>query len=215
MDALALTEALAVPAATGAVSWWIGGRGALRKASRAAATQRRGQAAASLRGAVQGLHDVLWDRCIGEPVDESAIAEAMTAFERLARRHEYLLPAGSVHLRLSVREAMTCVFGAPAVAALHCDARRRSADAFDGYWADVSLTWLEHAVGRLHDWEDDPRVKRLPLQPYYSWRRDEDDEYRARGAAAADGAPPGALRRRGGPGTVSGAAKGGVACCRL
>lgn len=139
MDALALTEAVAVPAATGAVSWWIGGRDALRRASRAAATERRGQAAAALRGSVQGLHDVLWYRYIGEPVDETAIADAMTAFERVARRHEYLLPAGCRHLRRSAREAMTCVFGAPAVAALRCDARRRSEGAFDGYWADVSL----------------------------------------------------------------------------
>lgn len=145
---------------------------------------------------MQGLHDVMWGRYIGESVEETVIAEAMIAFERLARRNEYLLPAGSGHLRRSAREAMTCVFGAPAVAALHCAACRQSADAFDGYWADISLTWFEHAVQQLHEWEDDPRRRRLPLAPYCSWRREDDDEHRACGTARAVGL--GSRQSRGG-----------------
>jgi hypothetical protein len=185
VDVSAWAEAAVVPLAVGALSGWIGGQQAARRAVQAAAAQRRGAAAEALRDAVQRLHDLLWDRYTGRPVDGAAIADAMTEFERLTRRHEDLLPADARHLRRSTREVMACVFGGPAGAALHSGARELPTDAFDGYWADVSLTWFEHVVRRLHDWEDDPRTRRLDLVQYYVWRRDEDDAHRAAQADVA------------------------------
>ena len=79
---------------------------------------------------------------------------------------------------------MSCALGAPAAAALYVDARRKPVDQLQGYWADVSLTWLEHAVRKLHRWEDTPRSRQLELVPYFRWRRDEDDAARASMQAA-------------------------------
>lgn len=171
--------AIAVPVFLAAITGWISGGQASRRAFAAAAAERRRLAASALREALQELHDLLWDAYTGGPVDAGGVADAMTEFERLARRHEDLLPDGAQHLRRSAREAMSCALGAPAAAALHVAARHEPVDAADGYWADVSLTWLEHAARRLHEWEDRPQSRRLGLLPYYQWRRDEDDAARA------------------------------------
>jgi len=176
--------AIAVPVFLAAITGWISGGQASRRAFATAAAERRRLAASALREAVQELHDLLWDAYIGGQVDAASVADAMTEFERLARRHEDLLPNGAQHLRRSAREAMSCALGAPAAAALHVGARHEPVDAAGGYWADVSLTWLEHASRRLHEWEDKPRSRSLGLVPYYRWRRDEDDTTRAHTPAA-------------------------------
>lgn len=191
MDAPGLVAATGVPvllaaitaAITAAVTGWISGGQASRRTLKAATLVRRQHAAAALREAAQDLQDLLWDAYTGVPVDAPGIADAMMEFERLARRHEDLLPEGARHLRRSTREAMCCVLGAPAVAALDAHARHEPVDALSSYWTDVSLTWLEHAARRLHDWEDKPRSRRVELVPYHQW--DEDDAARADGRAAS------------------------------
>lgn len=170
-----------VAAVTASITGWISGGQASRQALTAATLERRQHAAAALREAAQELHDLLWDAYTGVPVDASGIADAMRDFERLARRHEDLLPDDARHLRRSTREAMCCALGTPAVAALDARARYGSVTAAPSYWADVSLTWLEHVARRLHAWEDKPRSRRIDLVPYYQWRRDEDDAVRADG----------------------------------
>ncbi len=184
MDVAGIVAAIGVPVTLAAITGWISGGQASRRALAAAAADRRRRAASALRDGLQELHDVLWDAYIGGRVDASHLAGLMAEFERVVRRHEDLLPDGGRHLRRSAREAMSCALGAPAVAALHVDARQEPVDALNGYWADVSLTWLEHAVRQLHEWEDKPHSRRIGLVPYSQWRRDEDDEARTSGQAA-------------------------------
>jgi hypothetical protein len=121
----------------------------------------------------------MWDAIIGEPIRSHRVAQVMRSFETLTTRYEDLLPAGAGHIRLSTRQALGCVFGAPAVAALHAQAGSAPVDVFDRYWADVSLTWLEHLAERLHEWEDQPGMRRLKVEPYESWRREGDESWRA------------------------------------
>ena len=154
--------------------WWTTSR------SRAGAREeRRRRAAEQIRDAVWSLHDLVWDVLIGEVVRGHRVATAMRAFESLATRYEDLLPDGAGHLRMSTRQAVSHVFGAPAAAALHAQAARSPVGTVDGYWVDVSLTWLEHVAERLHEWEDRPTLRRLTITPYDSWRRDEDEAWHA------------------------------------
>lgn len=178
MDLGPVAMSVGLPIFLAAVTGWISGRLASRQALAAAVTDRRRQAASAVREAVQELHDLLWNAYIGERVETRELAELMTSFEGLVRRHEPLLPAGFGHLRRSAREAMANALGVPAAAALFSEVRQAPLDALDGYWSDVSLTWLEHAGRQLHVWEDKPQARRLALTPYYLWRRDEDDAAR-------------------------------------
>lgn len=192
MNLEALAAAIGLPIFLAAITGWISGGLASRRALAAAASDRRRRATSAMREAIQELHDLLWNAYIGEPADARDVADLMARFEGLVRRHEPLLPDGAGHLRQSAREAMACALGAPAAAALHIHARETPVEELDGYWADVSLTWLEHAVRQLHEWEDKPHSRRLALTPYFRWRRDEDDEARGRAQTAQ---PPNARPR--------------------
>jgi hypothetical protein len=179
MNLEVLGGSIGLPVLIAAITGWISGWLASRRALAAAAADRRRRAAAALREAVQDLHDLLWNAYIGARVNGLDVADLMEQFDKSVRRHEDLLPADGRHLRRSAREAMSCAVGAPAASPLHVDAQSKPVDVLNGYWADVSLTWLEHAVRQFHRWEDRPQSRQLDLVPYYQWRRDEDDAARA------------------------------------
>lgn len=178
MDATGWLVITAVPAGVAAVTGSFAGWQAGRRAAQAAARDRRRATAGALRAALNDLHDLVWNRLTGVGVTTEDVAAAMVSFEGLARRHEDLLPDDTGHLRRSTRQAMAHVFGGPAGAALHVDARTQPVDELEPYWADITSTWLQHAARRLHEWEDDPAMKRLGVVPYERWRRDEDDNHR-------------------------------------
>lgn len=173
---LASAAISSVPAV--AVAWWSGHH-AGRQAAKTAREDRRRDAADKIRNGVWMLHDLVWDVIIEADVDARRVARAMSSFEAHVARYEDLLPHGAAHLRRSAREAMTSVFGAPAVAGIHAGAEAQPLNVIDRHWADVSATWLEHAAQRLHEWQDEPGRRKLSIEPFYSWRRDEDDEWRA------------------------------------
>lgn len=179
---LASAAISAVPAV--AVAWWSGHQ-AGRRAARTAREDRCRDAADKIRNAIWTLHDLVWDVIIEADVDARRVARAMSTFEAHATRYEDLLPQGAGHFKRSAREAMTSIFGAPAVAGLHARAATQPVNDPDRYWADVSVSWLEHAAQRLHEWQDEPGRRRLKIEPFYSWRRAEDEVWRA--AARTEG----------------------------
>lgn len=129
------------------------------------------RAVTELLGAVQHA-DVV-------PLGNSDVASAICRFDQEWQEWEYQLPDGSAHLRRSVREAMANCFGGPATAGLdpRCETLPRSA--FDTYWWDLLVSYLDHVRFRFSRW----LVKDVPVplvtEPYFSWRRGEDQEHRS------------------------------------
>jgi hypothetical protein len=171
--ALATASSVIVGVLLGCFTGWQ----ATRRTRRSAYASRRGDAAEALRDEVWSLRDMVWDASIGTPVDGRRVARTIRAFETRVTRYEDLLPRGSSHLRRSAREAISCAFGSPGGAALWAEAAELPADEANGHWVDVAVTWLEYVARRLHDWQDNPGVRELTIEPFYSWRRDEDAHY--------------------------------------
>lgn len=192
MDVTGWLVITVVPAGVAALTGSFAGWQAGRRSVRAAARDRRKATAGALRNGLHDLHDLVWNRLIGVEVTSDEVATAMVSFEGLCRRHEDLLPDDAGHLRRSTRQAMAHVFGGPASAALHDEAKAQPIDELESYWADITSTWLEHAARRLHAWEDSPALKRLGIAYYEHWRRDEDGEYRM--SLPAGRQPPGGPR---------------------
>jgi len=179
MDITSAAITAAVSAVPGALlAGWAGRRAAIQ-ARQVAREDRRRRAAESLRDTVWALRDLVWAAMIGSPVDSLRVATAAEHAEMTIKRFEDILPDGARHLRRSCREAMSNVFGGPGAAGLSADAAQMPTDTLETYWADVALTWLEHAAYKLHQWEDEPSARRLVVEPFYSWRRDEDASWRA------------------------------------
>lgn len=66
------------------------------------------------------------------------------------------------------------LFGGPALAAVDARAEQLPLEPLDRYWADIAVSWFDHAVATLHGWEDHPDRKGIGLVPFYNWRCDED-----------------------------------------
>lgn len=64
-------------------------------------------------------------------------------------------------------------------------AMRRRLAAHDRYWWDVSVTYVDYVVDTLQRWQENPRRRRVQLEHFDEWRRDEDAYYRERKAAQA------------------------------
>ena len=88
VDFEAMAAAVGLPISLAAITGWISGALASRRALAAAATDRRRRAASAVREAIQELHDLLWNAYIGEHVEARAVADLMAKFEGLVRRHE-------------------------------------------------------------------------------------------------------------------------------
>jgi hypothetical protein len=109
----------------------------------------------------------------------SQISAVMQKFERQCLRWEPMLPTGARHVRVSARQAMAHLFGAPASGAIDPTAAEKPTHPFDRYWWDIGTTYLDHARNCLGAWlVDDHRSRQVRLVPYCQWRRDEDDAAR-------------------------------------
>ncbi len=183
MDIMTTAITATISATPGALIAAWAGRHAVTQSRRLAREERRRRAAEALRDDVWQLRDLVWDAMIGVPVDGARVARVAARVETTIARFEDLLPDGARHLRRSCREALGNVFGGPGAAGLSAEAAQMPPDPVDRYWVDVALTWLEHAVTKLHEWEDEPSSRRVALEPFYSWRKDEDHEWRAEARA--------------------------------
>jgi hypothetical protein len=184
MDITSTAVTAVISAIPGAlIAGWTGGR-AITHARRVAREDRRRRAAESLRDTIWELRDLVWGAMIGSPVDNLRVATASAHAETTIKRFEDILPDGARHLRRSCREAVCNVFGGPGAAGLSAHAAHMPTDQLEPYWADVALTWLEHAANKLHQWEDEPSAGRLVVHPFHLWRRDEDAAWRADSRAA-------------------------------
>jgi hypothetical protein len=130
-----------------------------------------GSAVTELSGVVQQA-DVV-------SLDNSDVAGAVRRFDQEWQQWEYQLPEGSAHLRRSVREAMANCFGGPATVGLdpRCETLPRSA--FDTYWWELLVSYLDHVRFRFSRWLVEDAPVPLVTEQYFSWRRDEDEEHRS------------------------------------
>lgn len=143
----------------------------LRLAAQREAVRAIGNAVTKLLSAVQHA-DVV-------PLDNAGVAEAVRLFDLEWQKWEYQLPQGSSHLRRSVREAMANCFGGPATAGLdpRCETLPRSA--FDTYWWDLLVSYLDHVRFRFSRWLVKDAPTPLVTEQYLRWRTDEDQRYRS------------------------------------
>lgn len=129
------------------------------------------KAADEIHESLLNLYRLVNQARISQP-DQRAVAEAVASWQVVALRHKSRMPSQMRHLRHSLWDALSTLFGGSGASDLIPEVMDEPVPPFDYKWWEGALCYLEYVMAVVSAWRDDPSsANKIECLRYGDWLR--------------------------------------------